>query len=314
MNKRRYFWLAAGAILLLAFLAPAVVSNEHYFYVAYVVLQYVVLATAWNILGGYAGYVNFGTGAFFGAGAYASLFLLKFSDAPLLLQILAGAVVSGLLGLGAGLLTFRLRGIFFSIATIAAAIIVETLVVNWRYVGGAAGSQVLRSPVHAPFTSHTQMMFFAMAALCVLSIAIARYIEHSSLGRGLRALRDTEVAAESVGIPTVKLKLIVFAISGAMMGAAGAPFPMYVGFIEPVSAFSLNYSIMALAMAVIGGMSHWTGPVIGALLLASAQQISATTMPQAHLAIVGALLILFVMAAPEGLLGLVRVAKMRRSR
>jgi branched-chain amino acid transport system permease protein len=314
MNKLPLFWLGAGAVLLLAFLGPAIVPNEHYFYVGYIVLQYVVLATAWNILGGYAGYVNFGTGAFFGVGAYASLFLMKYSDAPLLLQILAGAAVSGFLGLGAGLLTLRLRGIFFSIATIAAAIIIETIVVNWRYVGGAAGSQIMRSPVAAPFTSHTQMLFVVMAGLAVLAVAVARYFEHSSIGRGLRALRDTEVAAESVGIPTVKLKLIAFAVSGAMMGAAGAPFPMYVGFIEPVSAFSLNYSILALAMAVIGGMSHWTGPVIGALLLASAQQISATTMPQAHLAFVGALLILFVMVAPDGLIGLARAVNMRRSR
>ena len=173
-----------------------------------------------------------------------------------LLQIVAAATFTGLLGLGIGLLSLRLRGIFFSIATVAVAIIFETIVINWDYMGGAKGLQLLRPAPTPPFGSYTTMLFFVMLVMAIAAVAIARYIENSWIGRGLRAIRDNEEAAECVGVPTLKLKLIATVVSGALMGAAGAPFPMYMSFIEPVSAFSLNYSVSALAMPIIGGTAR----------------------------------------------------------
>jgi len=281
--------------------------NEYFFFAGYVVLQYVVLATAWNILGGYAGYVNFGTGAFFAVGAYTAVALYKAFALPLGLQILAGAAVSGLLGFGVGLLTLRLRGIFFSIATIAVAIVLETVVVNWHYVGGAKGLPTMR-PAQAPFfESYTVWLFCVMAFMALAAILCARYIETSWIGRGLRAIRDNEGAAECSGVPTLRLKLAAATLSGALMGAAGAPFAQYLSFIEPSSAFSLNYAINALAMPMIGGMSHWTGPVIGAVLLGTVQQVVTVTISsEVNVLVVGVLLVIFVVAAPEGILGLYR--------
>jgi branched-chain amino acid transport system permease protein len=119
----------------------------------------IVLATAWNILGGYAGYVNFGTPAFFGLGAYTSVVLIQSIGAPLVVQILAAAVMSGLLGFGTGLMTLRLRGIFFAIATVALIVIMETLFINWRYTGGATGVQLLRPAPIPPFESYIKMLF-----------------------------------------------------------------------------------------------------------------------------------------------------------
>jgi branched-chain amino acid transport system permease protein len=147
------FWIGAAAALGLALFAAFTVKNEYFFFAGYVVLQFVVLATAWNILGGYAGYVNFGTSAFFGVGAYIAVMLIKFMNAPLALQILAAAGVGAVMGVSCGLLTLRLRGIFFSIATVAVAIILETVINNWRFVGGATGVQILRPPVMEPFDS-----------------------------------------------------------------------------------------------------------------------------------------------------------------
>ena len=141
--------------------------NEYFFYAAYVVLTFVVLATAWNILGGYAGYVNFGTGAFFGLGSYSAVVLFKALGAPLAVQIVAAAAVGAALGFGVGIMTLRLRGIFFAIATVAILFIMETLMVNWRYVGGATGLQLLRPEVMAPFSSYTRMLFVVMALLAV---------------------------------------------------------------------------------------------------------------------------------------------------
>lgn len=307
------FWIGAAATIVLAGMLSLSGVNEYFFFAGYVVLQFVVLATAWNILAGYAGYVNFGTAAFFGIGAYTSVVLFNSLGAPLLVQIAAAAAVTGLLGFGTGLLTLRLRGIFFSIATVAIIYIAETLMMNWRYVGGATGLQFLRPSPMVPFETYTRMLFFVMAVLAVIAVSIARYIESSWIGRGLRALRDTEEAAECSGVPTLRLKLFACTVSGALMGMAGAPLPMYLSFIEPASTFSLNYSIVALAGAIIGGTSHWVGPAIGAILLASVQQIVTVTISsEINVLVVGVLLVVFVVAAPEGIIGLIR--KLRRPR
>jgi branched-chain amino acid transport system permease protein len=272
-----------------------------------VVVQFVVLATAWNILGGYAGYVNFGASAFFGVGAYIAVMLIKGTGLPLGVQILAAAAVGGALGFGVGLLTLRLRGIFFSIATVAITIVLETTVINWRYVGGATGVQILRPPVIEPFESYTKMLFIVVVLLAIVAVAIARYIETSWLGRGLRAIRDNEEAAECTGVPTLKLKLLACTVSGALMSAAGAPLAMYQSFVEPASAFNLTYSVSALAMPIIGGTSHWMGPVIGAILLGTVQQVvTVTVSSELNVLVVGVLLVLFVVAAPEGIVGLAR--------
>jgi branched-chain amino acid transport system permease protein len=299
------YWITVAVVLIVAVVVALVPVNEYFFYAAFVVLQFVVLATAWNILGGYAGYVNFGTGAFFAIGAYSAVVLFKWLGAPLGVQILAAAGVSGLLGFGVGLLTLRLRGIFFAIATVAVTFMLETVMVNWRYVGGATGLQLLRPPLTEPFDSYTRMLFVVMALLALVAISVARYVQDSWIGRGLRAIRDSEEAAECSGVPTLKLKLFACTVSGALMGAAGAPMPMYLSFIEPASSFSLNYSVSALAMPMIGGTAHWIGPVIGALLLASIQQIVTVTISnEINVLVVGVLLVLFVVAAPDGVLGL----------
>ncbi len=299
------FWVGSVAVLIAGVgLAFSPIINEYVFYAGYMVLTFVVLATAWNILGGYAGYVNFGTPAFFGIGAYAAVVLFKWLHLPLAVQIAGAALMGGLLGFGVGLLTLRLRGIFFAIATVAVIFIMETLMVNWRYVGGATGLQLLRPPVEI-FGSYTRMLFAVMVAMAVASVAIARYVQVSWIGRGLRALRDSEEAAESCGVPTLKLKLFACTVSGALMGAAGAPMPMYLSFIEPASTFNLNYTIGALGSSIIGGMSHWLGPIVGAILLGTLQQVVTVTVSgEVNVLIVGVLLVVFVVLAPEGILGL----------
>jgi branched-chain amino acid transport system permease protein len=307
------FWTGAVLFLVAVLLATQIIRNEYPFFAAYIILQFIVLAVAWSILGGYAGYVNFGTSAFFGIGVYTAVFLFKWAGAPLAVQIAAAAIVGALLGFAVGLLTLRMQGIFFSIATIAMTIIVETSVMNWRFVGGAAGIQLQRPPVMPPFDTYVQMLFFVQALLVVLAVAIARYIQNSWIGRGLQAIKDDELAAECTGVPTLRLKLLACVISGALMSAAGAPAAMYLQYADPSSAFNLNYSISALAMSLIGGTAHWAGPVLGAILLGVTQQfLSVTISSEVNVLVLGIMLVLFVVAAPEGLIGLIR--KVRRSR
>ena len=305
------FWTGALLFLVAVAISTELIRNEYPFFAGYVILQFIVLAVAWSILGGYAGYVNFGTSAFFGVGVYTAVLLVQATGAPLLVQIAVAAIVGALLGLGVGLLTLRMQGIFFSIATIALTIVIETSVTNWRFLGGAAGIQLQRPPVTPPFQGYVQMLFFVQAVLVVLAIAIARYIQNSWIGRGLQALRDDELAAECAGVPTLRLKLLACVISGALMCAAGAPGAMYLQYADPSSAFNLNYSVTVLAMSLIGGTAHWIGPVIGAILLGVTQQLLAVTISsEVNVLVLGIMLVLFVIGAPEGLIGLFR--KLRR--
>jgi len=304
-GKYGWFWIGAAAFVGLAFLATLQIRNEYPFFAGYVILQFVVLATAWNILGGYAGYVNFGTSAFFGLGVYTAVFLIQAFGAPLVVQILVAAGIGAVLGLGVGLLTLRMRGIFFSIATIALTIIIETFIINWKFVGGATGIQMLRPPTPPLFDSYVKMLFVVTAVLVVVAVALARFIQGSWIGRGLQALRDDELAAECTGVPTLRLKLLACVISGALMCAAGAPNAMYLSFADPASAFNLNYSVSALAMSLIGGTSHWVGPILGALLLGTTQQLLTVTISsEVNVLVLGLMLVLFVIGAPSGLIGL----------
>jgi branched-chain amino acid transport system permease protein len=292
--------LAAGAIL------PRLVTNAYVFYAGFIALQYIVIASGWNILGGYAGYVNFGSGAFVGLGAYTAVFLFDAVAAPLWEQILGAALVGGLLGLGMGYLTLRIQGVYFSIATLALTVVLTTIVFNWHFVGGAGGTTVMASRPTIWFPSIVAYVAFAMLVLAVISVALARWIEKSWIGRGLTALRADETAAECSGVPTLKLKLFAAAISGALIAMAGAPYPYYASYVDPSSAFSINYALNALAMPLIGGTRSWTGPLIGAILLSTVEQAATVTIPsEVNLLIVGLVLIGFVIAAPDGLLGLV---------
>jgi branched-chain amino acid transport system permease protein len=304
----------AVALVVAAVVLTRLVDNGYVYFAGYVILQYVVLATAWNILGGYTGYVNFGTGAFFALGAYTSVFLIEATKAPLPVLILAGGLVSGLLGLGIGYLTLRLRGVFFSIATLALAVVLQTMIINWEYVGGAKGINIIRPSSVPFFSNYVEFLFVVMGVLAIGAVAVARFIETSWIGRGFAAIRDSEVAAECMGVPTLRLKLCATTVSGFLMGVAGAPFPYYITFLEPSSAFNLSYAVNSLAMPMVGGTTTWIGPVIGAVLLGTLQQVATVTISSAlNLLIVGVVLVAFVVLAPEGIVGLIKRLTRRRA-
>jgi branched-chain amino acid transport system permease protein len=224
---------------------------------------------------------------------------------PLPILIILGGVVSGLVGLGMGYLTLRLRGVFFAIATLALAVVLETLIVNWEFVGGSRGAYVIppnEIPIFGPYIDY---LFALMLILVVVSLTVARLIERSKLGVGFATIRDDEMAAEATGVPTLRLKLIATVLPGALFGMAGAPFPYYIGYVEPGSAFNLSYAVNSIAMPMIGGTTFWAGPMIGAVLLSSLQQVVTVTISSAvNLLITGLLLIGFVIIAPRGITGL----------
>jgi len=320
------FILIAAVAATGIFLAIRAPDIEYLFVAGYTIVQYVVLATAWNILGGYTGYVNFGSAAFFALGAYSTVALATFANeiddlapeslAPLLhfifplsipTLIIIGGIVSGVVGLGTGYLTLRLRGAFFAIATLALAVVLQTLVVNWEFVGGSGGAYVVRPGEFPGLGSYMQYLFALMLALATIALIAARAVERSRLGYGFAAIRDDELAAEASGVPTLRLKLIATTLSGALMGMAGAPFPYFIGYLQPQSAFGLEYAVNSIAMPMIGGTMSWVGPLIGTLLLGTLQQVANVTISSAvNLLLVGLLLIGFVIVAPNGIVGLVQ--------
>lgn len=311
--KSAAFWGALAAIFAAGLALTGVVENEYYYNALYLILQATLMAVAWNILGGFTGYVNFGSAGFFAMGAYTTVALNKALGLPLPLLILAGGAVCGLVGLGLGYLTLRLKGVYFAIATLAMAIVIETLVINWSYVGGAKGAYMLTPEKHLWFDSYIQMLFVVMLLLTLAAVAVSRMLSSSRIGRGLAAIRDDEVAAECAGVPTLRLKLVSTTVMGAMMGVAGAPFPFFVTFVDPVSAFNLFIAVNAIAMPMIGGTAHWLGPVIGALLVGTTQEIvKVTVSSEMNVLIVGVMLVVFITLAPQGIVGLARKHLRRR--
>jgi branched-chain amino acid transport system permease protein len=307
------FLVICLAVAAAVFAGAEAVGNDYVFFAGYVILQYVVLSTAWNILGGYCGYVNFGSAAFFALGAYSTVAIYKLIGdndlphiVPMPVLMLVGGVVSGVVGFGMGYLTLRLRGAFFAIATLALAVVLQTLIVNWDFVGGSRGAYILR-PEEVPLIgSYIKYLFLVMLLLAVGALVIARLIERSRLGYGFATIRDDELAAEASGVPTLKLKLIATTISGTLMGMAGAPFPYYIGYLQPSSTFGLDYAVNSIAMPLIGGTTSWVGPLIGTILLGSLQQIATVTISSAvNLLLVGVILVAFVIVAPNGIIGLV---------
>ena len=224
---------------------------------------------------------------------------------PMPVLMLVGGVVSGVVGFGMGYLTLRLRGAFFAIATLALAVVLQTLIVNWDFVGGSRGAYILR-PEEVPLIgSYIKYLFLVMLLLAVAALVIARLIERSRLGYGFATIRDDELAAEASGVPTLRLKLIATTISGALMGMAGAPYPYYIGYLQPSSAFGLEYAVNSIAMPIIGGTASWAGPLIGAILLGTLQQyVTVTISSSVNVLIVGVLLVAFVVVAPNGIMGL----------
>ncbi len=322
------FLIVALAVAAAVFGLALLARNDYLLFAGFVVLQYVVLATAWNILGGYCGYVNFGSAAFFAVGAYTTVALHKLganpdrylSDTPFQVLgavlplsvptlMLLGGVVSGIVGFGMGYLTLRLRGVFFAIATLAMAVVLQTIVINWDFVGGSRGAYIIRPDrveLGAMSLTYIEYLFLLMLLLAVLAVWISRLIERSRLGLGFATIRDDEAAAEASGVPTLRLKLMATALSGALMGMAGAPLPYYIGYVEPAAAFGLPYAVNSIAMPMIGGTTSWVGPLIGAILLGTLQQVATVTISSVvNLLIVGVLLVAFVIIAPRGIVGLV---------
>ena len=261
---------ALAVVVILALLLPVFASDPATTNIAVFVAMYVGLATAWNIMGGYTGYISLGHAAFFGFGAYAfGLVLAHFGIAggyePFLFVPVAG-VLTAILAVGIGWVALRTRAATFVIVTIAMMFMVQLLAEN--LVGLTGGGAGLSFPV-PPWTGdfYNNPFYYAMLLMALVALGVSWWIRRSKLGLGLLAIRDDEDKALAVGVPAHAYKLIAFIISAALVGMIGAIYGYYVTYIYPQFAIDPLIGLSMVLMAFFGGLGTLWGPVIGAVIL-----------------------------------------------
>jgi branched-chain amino acid transport system permease protein len=296
--------VSAVAIGILFALVPFVAPrNITLMNLGFLTFLFVAQGVAWNMLGGFAGYVSFGYAAFFGLGAYTTA-LLWLGGWPPVLTYPAAGLVAAAFSLVVGVPTLRLVGPYFSIATIGVGEAMRILMLNLdRITGGASG---LNLPTSVP----SKGWFYLVALLfAAASIAAAAMIRRSQFGLALLALRMDLDAAEGLGVPTALFKNIAHTLSAFIVGACGGLYATYLQYVHPDTVFSFTQSISLVLIALIGGIGTVWGPVAGGIVFYAVQDYLQTSYPTFHLLVYGALLIVILLFEPNGLVGL--VARMR---
>ncbi len=259
----------------------------------------VVLASAWNLLGGFAGQISLGYSAFVGIGAYTTVLLANAGWNPWLTLPVA-AVLALLFSVLVGLPTFRLRGPYFSIATIGVGEAVRVIASGVEFTGGSSG---LRMP---SATFHFLPNYYGMAGLALLTVAVVAWVRDNAFGLALEAIRQDIDAAEALGIPSTRFKLWAHALSAALVGAAGGLFAMNFQYISPGSVFDFRLSLSIVLMPIVGGIGTVVGPVLGAVLFSYLQikLLASPALRDSYLFIYGGLLMAVMLFEPRGIIGL----------
>lgn len=295
-------------LLLLAVLMalPLLQFTGNYNYLLHLVLftaSYVAMASGWNILGGFAGYVSLGHAVFFGIGGYFSgMLLARYGISTLVTAPLAGLVAAGF-GYAVGLVTLKVRGPSFIISSIALLMIARILFDNWRLIGGANG---LTLPVNSlPVQWAKLPYYYAMVAIAAFTVWSSYRIKHSKFGLGLRAISKDEIKAESAGIDTRFYKVLAFALSAFFVGMTGAVWGEYLTYLRPNIFLLILVSANLVLMCILGGKGTIAGPVIGAVLIVALNELFVATLGASEINILGTGLVmaLGLMFFPLGLVG-----------
>jgi len=307
--------LILGAGVLLAFL-PWLGLPAFYDSLLYLMLHWIVLATSWNILSGYTGYFSFGHGAFFGAGIYTTSTLLARYDWPFLWTLPVAALVAALLGVALGAIVFRVKGVrgeVFALLTLAITFVIGTIVVNTPLDGGQG---VSLSAVPVPRIGPTPSSTFYLLALAAATVTmlVSWAIYQSRFGAGLFAIHDDEDAAEVMGVPTYRYKLMALAISCALAGVAGGIHALFLSYVTVGEVFTIAVPLTVVLMSVLGGTRHWAGPAIGAVAITGLlYSFTAADHAIAGKAATGAILIAAILYMPDGILPRLRSVFARRA-
>ena len=297
---------------------PFVLHEVYYQRVAALVVLAAISASAWNLVGGYAGQVSVGHAMFFGSGAYGALLAYTVLGWPPIAGAPFGIAAALLLAVVVGLPTFRLQGHYFSMATIAAAELIAIAVGNWKLVGGAAGLMgpaAPRSIADLSFRSPVPYYYMFLVVLAILLLTTAR-IERSRLGFYLRAIRGGERAARSLGVPAVRTKLAALLVSAGFTALAGSLYAVMIGFVDPESGLGLLVSVQMVIIAALGGAGTLWGPLIGAATLIPLEETTNAFFggsgTGATFVVYGAIIVLISRFLPGGIAELWQLVRSRR--
>jgi branched-chain amino acid transport system permease protein len=289
--------LGAALLAALLFLLPYALG-PYWQQLGFRALQLLTLAIAWNVLAGYCGQVSLGTGAFVGLGAYAFTLCSNQPGTTLPVQLaMAGLVAAGFATL-ASVALFRLRGLYFTIGTLALAEALRILMVNLRAFGGASGI-VLQAPTPA-----FHQLYWLALAVAALAALLAGLLLRSPLSLSLRAVRDDEDVALQMGVRSFRVKLGAFVLAAFLMGLAGGLQALKLGVIEPYGAFGMGWTIDTVAIVIIGGLGTRQGPLLGTLIYVALGE-ALRNLPELHGAVAGVFLLLAIRFAPRGLWSLI---------
>jgi len=287
-------WLLLAVLALL----PTVGLTANITRLFFITFVWVTTSLGWNLLGGFTGQVSFGFAVFYGLGAYTAALMIDRGANPYLSFVGAG-LLPALASVFIGLPTFRLRGPYFAIATIGVSEATRVIMNNLAITGGASGFRIME---HRPFRQVEH--YYTALAMAALAVAVSVLIMHSKFGMGLRAVKQDEEAAADVGVNPYAYKLAIHAVAAALTGMAGGVFARYAAFIYPQGVFAFQTSVYILLMPVIGGIGTVGGAVLGAVVFGIVEEQLVANFPQIHLLLYGSLLILIILAEPEGIAGL----------
>ncbi|GAB3449403.1 branched-chain amino acid ABC transporter permease [Actinophytocola sediminis] len=304
-RRHGYGTLAVVAVAVLAATMPLWGLDSYTLSVAYTIAFYAAVAQAWNLMSGFTGYISFAHGALVGIGSYAGILAMN-AGSGLVVAMLCGAATAGVAAMLIGLPSLRLRGIAFAFATIffQAALLIAVQ----KAVPLTGGSQGLTATDIVPL----ETLFTAMVVVAGGATLVVHLLRRSRLGLRLLSIREDETAARAIGIGTVRLKLGAFAVSAVFAGAAGAVHAFFLATIFPQNVFTLQSSVEPLVLTLIGGVASAAGPVVMSAIYGISQEALQQLGSELHLAMLGAILVLAVLFARNGLAGLVTSWRARR--
>jgi len=307
--------LAAGAA---AVALPFVVRDPSWLNVAVLALMAAQLGAAWNLVGGYAGQASLGHAAFYGLGAYAStLLLVNFGWNPWL-GMLAGGVLAAAFSALFGWSCFRLKGHYFTMATIAVAEIVQIVFNNWEYAGAAVGLTIPmdRQGLAAMVFADKAAYYWLALGLLALTLLATFAVERSFLGYYFRAIKDEPDAARSIGVDIARYKQVALSLSAFFTAAGGSLYAQKELYIDPASVLSTALSIKMALAAILGGVGTLFGPVLGAVVLTLIEELSRSAFGGSgrgtDTVIYAALIVLVAVFQPSGILGGLKARAARR--
>ena len=313
LKRKDLFWLALVALAALLPAVSAVSANSFSMHVLILILLYASMSQAWNIIGGYGGQVSFGHSVFFGIGAYgAGMAVVTYGLSPwpgILIGMLAAAVVAVLISYPC----FKLSGHYFAIATFAIVEIFNRVFLVWYWVGGALGLDypIVEEGLKNLMWYDTKTGYYYCAlALFVLVFGIVRFLEGHRFGYQLRAVREGQETAESLGVNSTAIKLAAMALSAALAALCGAFFVQYNLRVDPPMVMSLDMSMKFVLVTILGGAGTLAGPLLGAAVLIPLQEYTRALWGGlgggVDLIIFGLLIIIIVVKQPAGISGIVR--------